>query len=318
MQRIQLTGDITENQANQRLDQALSQTFSLYSRSQLQQWIKAGFVTVDGKAWTRPRDKVSGGEHININANIEAKENWEAQPIGLNIAYEDDELLVINKPVGLVVHPGAGNPDLTLVNAIVNHHPANASLPRAGLIHRLDKNTSGLLVIAKTLETHNALVKMLEARDMKREYMALVNGLMISGGTIEADIARHPTARTKMSVVRSGRAAITHYRVEEKFRAHTLVRVQLETGRTHQIRVHMAHINFPVIGDLTYGHRRIPAKLNESLRDALHHFNHQALHAFRLSLEHPVTGEMMSWEAPLPEDMQQLIALLREDNEHQK
>lgn len=311
---IKLHGTIPQESTGERLDQALAKLFPQYSRSQLQQWIRRGYVTVDQQKIDQVRIKVRTHQVIDIEAPLTPRENWSAQPIPLNIVYEDAALLIINKPTGLIVHPGAGAPDNTLVNALLHYAPEQSALPRAGIIHRLDKDTSGLLVIARTLAAHHALTNQMKARQIEREYEAIVKGVLIAGGTIEANIGRHPTHRTRMAVVEDGREAITHYRVIEKFHAHTHLRIQLETGRTHQIRVHLAHIHHPVVGDPTYGaHIGIPAKLSEKLKIALRNFNHQALHAVTLRLHHPVDGQWLEWHAPLPEDFAQLLILLRED-----
>ena len=234
----------------------------------------------------------------------------------LEILYEDSALIVLNKPPGLVVHPGAGNREGTLVNALLHHAPELANVPRAGVVHRLDKDTSGLLVVARTLAAHTHLVAQLQARTVKREYFAIVAGVMTAGGTIEAPVGRHPSERTRMAVVVGGREAVTHYRVLERFRGHTYVRVNLETGRTHQIRVHMAHLHYPLVGDPTYGGRlRLPADSSSTLREALRHFKRQALHAGVLGLIHPESGAALQWDAPLPADMQQLLEALRSDAE---
>ncbi|MCL5668924.1 MAG: 23S rRNA pseudouridine(1911/1915/1917) synthase RluD, partial [Gammaproteobacteria bacterium] len=303
-----------------RLDQALARLFPAYSRSRLAVWIRNGQALVDGKTW-RPRDKVRGGEQLSVNALAEAQGEWRAQSLTLDIVYEDAQLLIINKPPGLVVHPGAGNPEGTLLNALLHHAPQLREIPRAGIVHRLDKDTSGLLVVARTLSAQKSLVKQLQAHSVQREYAALVNGEIIAGGRIEAPLGRDRVSRTRMAVTQSGqgKAAITHYRVQERFRAHTLVKVMLETGRTHQIRVHMAHIRHPVLGDPVYGGRlRMPPSCSEELREALRSFKRQALHAAHLALEHPETGAHMEWSAPLPADMTHLIKLLRKDvREHE-
>lgn len=310
---VHLKALIPDQQAGLRLDQALSQLFPDYSRSRLQTWIKAGQVTVDGKE-LRPRDRVSGGEEVVIEAVIEEDEGYQPQDIPLDVVYEDNSLLVINKPAGLVVHPAVGNRNGTMLNALLYYAPELAGVPRAGIIHRLDKNTTGLLVVARTLAAHKDLVEKLQNRDFEREYQTVVNGVMTAGGTIDAPIGRHPVDRIRMAVNESGKPAVTHYRVVERFRAHTLVRVQLETGRTHQIRVHMAYKRYPIAGDPTYGGRlRLPPDSSESLIDTLRGFRRQALHAARLGLQHPETGEMMQWEVPIPEDMEKLIQALQQD-----
>ncbi len=293
-----------------RLDQALARLLPEYSRSRLQDWIEQGLVTLNGKA-ASVKQKVWGGETITVTPQLHPSEQaFQPQDIPLDIVYEDDAILVINKHVGLVVHPGSGNWDGTLLNALLHHAPHLASVPRAGIVHRLDKDTSGLLVVAKTLIAQTALVRQLQARSVKREYLALVWGELDHGGTVDAPVGRHPTQRVKMAVVENGKEAITHYSVEENFPACTLVRCRLETGRTHQIRVHMAYIGHPLVGDSVYlkGIQKCPP----SLRELLHGFPRQALHATQLALEHPLTGEWMEWHAPLPEDMEQLLDQLYE------
>ncbi len=299
--------------AGKRLDQALAKLFPDYSRSRLQQWVKEGRVTVDG-APCRPRDKVVGGEWVSLEAHLEEQVACRPQPIELELVYEDEQLLVVNKPAGLVVHPAAGNPDGTLQNALLHHAPELVQLPRAGIIHRLDKETTGLLVIARTTAAHKQLVEQLQARAFDREYRAIVSGVMTAGGVVDEPIGRHPVHRTRMAVNYAGKEAVTHYRVMERFHAHTYVKVKLETGRTHQIRVHMAHIRYPLVGDPVYaGRLRLPAGVSESVKEKLRGFRRQALHACRLGLTHPSSGEWMEWEAELPPDMQQLLQALRED-----
>ena len=310
---VRLSLQIPDVQAGQRLDQALAALLPDYSRSRLKGWIEAGEVLVDGVA-RRPRDKVSGGETIEVSAVLPVESAVRAQAMPLVIAHEDRHVLVIEKPAGLVVHPGAGNPDRTLQNALLAHDPALAALPRAGIVHRLDKDTSGLLIVARTLAAHTALVRMLEERAVHREYAAVCRGVLTAGGTVDAPIDRHPTDRVRMAVRRGGREAVTHYRVVQRFRAHTHVRVQLETGRTHQIRVHMAHIGYPLVGDKVYGGRlALPAGASEALRSALRAFPRQALHAARLQLAHPVTGRPLEVSAPLPGDMTRLLEQLAAD-----
>lgn len=312
-QIINLQATVPFTEGGKRLDQVLVVLFPDYSRAKLQEWIKQALVTVDGQL-KKPRDKVLGGETININVELPNQELWQAQAIPLDIVYEDEAILIINKPIGLVVHPAVGNPDNTLVNALLNHAPELAQVPRAGIVHRLDKDTSGLLVVAKTLPAHTHLVKQLQARTVKREYQAIVTGTLIAGGTIDAPIGRHPVQRQKMAVLDFGKPAITHYRVVERFPAHTRIKVLLETGRTHQIRVHMASIKHPIVGDLTYGGRlQLPKHASEELQQALREFKHQALHAQRLGLIHPVTNEYKEWHVSLPEDMQHLLEILRKD-----
>lgn len=313
--RISLTALVAPESGGQRLDQVAAQLFPDFSRSRLQSWIKEGCLTVDGRS-VRPRDTVYGGEKLVLEAEREVQGAWEAEAIELDVIYEDAALIVINKPAGLVVHPAAGHQDGTLLNALLHHAPELAKVPRAGIVHRLDKDTTGLMVVAKTLEAQTDLVAQLQARTVTREYEAVVVGVMTAGGKVDQPIARHGTNRQKMAVMVGGKQAVSHYRVISRFRAHTHVRVKLETGRTHQIRVHMSYIHFPLIGDQTYGGRmRIPAGATRELVQMLREFPRQALHARRLELQHPVDGRTMSWEVPLPEDMLNLLALLREDGE---
>ena len=310
---IPLTAEIPAELDGKRLDQALAVLFHDFSRSRLQQWIRDGQVQVDARV-LRPKDKVYTGQQVTLQASLSPEGDWEAQDIPLPIVYEDEHLLVINKPAGLVVHPAAGNYSGTMLNALLHHVPQLENLPRAGIVHRLDKETSGLLVVAKDLSTHKELVTQLQAREFEREYQAIVVGVMTSGGTVEAPLGRHPVQRKRMAVVERGKPATTHYRVIERFRAHSLIRVTLETGRTHQIRVHMAYVHFPIVGDPIYGGRlKLPRGGSSALVNALQHFRRQALHAARLGLMHPQTGEYMEWEAPLPEDMQVLLTILRAD-----
>ncbi|GAA4103608.1 23S rRNA pseudouridine(1911/1915/1917) synthase RluD [Zhongshania borealis] len=294
-----------------RFDQVAAQLFPEYSRSRLQTWIKSGELTVNGEA-QRTRDKVYEDDKLALRAELQPEVRWEAEEIELDIVYEDEHVLVINKPAGLVVHPGAGNPDGTLLNALLNHFPDIATVPRAGIVHRLDRDTTGLMIAAKTLEAHTSLVAQLQAREVHREYDAVVFGTMTGGGTVEEPMGRHPRQRTKMAVTQiGGKEAITHYRVTRRYLNHTHIRCFLETGRTHQIRVHMAHIKYPLIGDPLYaGRPRLPKGASETLITALRGFGRQALHARRLELEHPITGDTMSWEVPLPDDMKALIAVL--------
>lgn len=294
--------------AGSRLDQALAKLLPEYSRSRLQTWISGGRVTVNGQAGTI-KQKVWGGEVLQVAPESHpAEQPYQPEDIALDLVFEDDALLVINKPVGLVVHPGSGNWDGTLLNALLHHAPQLAEIPRAGIVHRLDKDTSGLLVVAKTLTAQTALVRQLQARTVRREYLALAWGELARGGKVDAPIGRHPTQRVKMAVVDEGKPAVTHYAIERVFPACTLLRCRLETGRTHQIRVHLAHIGHPLVGDSTYlkGARACPAEL----RSLLHDFPRQALHATRLALNHPQTGELVEWQVPLPADMAQLLAEL--------
>ncbi len=310
----ELTGEVGEGLAGQRLDHALVALFPDFSRSRLQQWIREGCVRVNGALILKPREKVYGGESVVLQVRQAPKVENRPQPIPLNLVHEDASLLVIDKPAGLVVHPAAGNPDGTLQNALLHHDPALARLPRAGIVHRLDKETSGLLVVARTLAAHKSLVAQLQARAMEREYRAIVNGVLTAGGSVDAPIGRHPVHRVRMAVVASGKPAVTHYRVLERFRAHSWLRIRLETGRTHQIRVHMAHIRHPLAGDPVYGGRlRLPAGASPALREALTQFRRQALCAVHLGLRHPASGEWVAWSVTPPEDLQRLLQALRED-----
>ncbi len=310
---VRLSGEVPDALAGQRLDQALSAMFADYSRARLQLWIRAQQVWVDGRVM-RPRDRVYGGEHIEIDASIEREQAVRAQAIDVDVVFADASLLVVNKPPGLVVHPAAGNRDGTLQNALLHYDPAQAALPRAGIVHRLDKDTSGLLVVARTLTAHKSLVEQLAARTVRREYDALVNGVLTAGASVDAAIGRHPVDRKRMAVTGGGKAAITHYRVAERFRAHTLLRVRLETGRTHQIRVHMAHLRHPIVGDPVYGGRlRLPPSSSDRMAAALRGFRRQALHAARLALNHPLHGREMEWSVDVPNDMAALLEVLRED-----
>jgi 23S rRNA pseudouridine1911/1915/1917 synthase len=296
--------------AGLRFDQALARALPQYSRARLKEWIECGAVQVDGRP-LRPKDKVLGGEQVRLEAHLPVHVEVAAEAMPLAVLYQDRALLILDKPAGLVVHPGAGNAAHTLQNALLALDPKLALVPRAGLVHRLDKDTSGLLVVARTPEVHTALVAALAARAITREYLAICSGVMTGGGTIDEPIGRHRTQRTRMAVRADGRPSVTHYRVVRRFAAHTLVRVQLETGRTHQIRVHLAHAGFPLVGDPVYGgRRRLPPGCPPALTAALTAFPRQALHAASLKLAHPLSGKPMAWEAPLPQDMQSLLAAL--------
>jgi 23S rRNA pseudouridine1911/1915/1917 synthase len=311
---IKLSAVIPDELANKRFDQALANLFPDYSRSRLQDWIKNAYALIDNKI-LRAKDKVIAGQTVTINARIEATEQWLSQAIKLDILYEDSDIIVVNKPTGLVVHPGAGQKDCTLLNALLHKYPELAQLPRAGIIHRLDKDTSGLLVITRTLAAHTKLVKSLQKHKIKREYEAIVFGNMIAGGTIDAPIGRHRIKRTAMAVTSSGKPAITHYRVLKRFSANTHLQIILETGRTHQIRVHLAHIGYPIVGDRVYGGRlKLPANIDAELRTILQSFPRQALHAKRLALKHPQTGKLLQWEAPAPQDFDNLLKVLEKSD----
>lgn len=312
--QISLSASTEFQHFGMRLDQVVADLFPDYSRSKLKEWILAGNVCVNGEPCVVPRQKMTGDEVISVEAEIEQQVVNEAQAIELDIVYEDEDILIINKPADLVVHPGAGNQDGTLLNSLLAHVPDIDKVPRAGIVHRLDKDTTGLMVVAKTLPAKTHLVDQLQSRVMSREYEALVNGTMVAGGLVDAPIGRHSTKRTHMAVREMGKPAVTHYRVIEKFRAHTHVRLKLETGRTHQIRVHMAYIKHPLVGDPAYGGRlRLPKGSSDEFANTLRAFNRQALHAAQLSLYHPTTDEWMTWQAPLPQDMVALIDSVRED-----
>jgi 23S rRNA pseudouridine1911/1915/1917 synthase len=304
---------IPEDLAGLRLDQALAKLFPDYSRSRLKSWLVDGQVLVDGRA-LKPRDRVDGGERVELTARPEVAVASEPEALELEVAYEDDAVLVIDKPAGLVVHPGAGNPSGTLLNGLLHHVPALAGLPRAGIIHRIDKETTGLLLVAKTLPAHTALVRALAERVVMRRYVAVCQGVLTGGGTIDAPIGRHPVDRKRMAVQDEGRPAVTRYTVAERFRGHTRVDVALETGRTHQIRVHFAWRRHPLVGDPVYGGRlALPAGASDALILALREFRRQALHATRLEFPHPDSGEPVCVESPLPPDLEALLRVLRED-----
>ncbi len=310
-----LNASIPVESAGRRFDAALADLFPDYSRSRLSAWIKSGDVLLDG-AQVIPRHIVHGGESVEVNVRMQREVSASAENISLDIRYEDADLIVVNKPPGLIVHPGAGNPDGTLQNALLHHDPELVGIPRAGLVHRLDKNTSGLMVVARTLRAHTSLVEQLSARSVHRQYEALVYGAMVSGGKVDQPIGRHPVDRLRQAVREDGREAVTHYRVREKFRAMTLVECRLETGRTHQIRVHMAHVRHPIVGDLAYGNLRLPKAATPELIEALRGFRRQALHAERLEFAHPASGEMLHFEAERPADMDALIATVRADSKN--
>ncbi|MDD0844531.1 23S rRNA pseudouridine(1911/1915/1917) synthase RluD [Pseudomonas sp. Gutcm_11s] len=314
-QLIQLTAEVPSDLGGQRLDQVAAQLFDEYSRSRLSGWIKDGRLTVDGSV-IRPRDIVHSGAVLSLEAEQEAQGEWVAQDIPLNIVYEDEHILVIDKPAGLVVHPAAGHADGTLLNALLHHVPDIINVPRAGIVHRLDKDTTGLMVVAKTLQAQTKLVDQLQKRTVSRIYECICIGVITSGATIDAPIGRSSANRQRMAVIDGGKPAVTHYRVLERFRSHTHVRVKLETGRTHQIRVHMTHAGYPLVGDPLYAGRfRIPPAASPTLVQTLKEFPRQALHARFLELEHPATGQRMKWVSPLPEDLVWMLSLLRQDNE---
>lgn len=307
VQRVQVGASFS----GARLDVALAQLLPEHSRARLQAWLRAGRVQVDGVAVRSPSVRVLGGEWVEVcpDEDARAREGEHApEAIALDVLYEDEALLVINKPAGLVVHPGNGNWTGTMLNALLHHAPELAGVARAGIVHRLDKDTSGLLVVARTLTAQTALVRQLQARTMGRHYLALAAGVVRQSGTVCARIGRHPVQRTKMAVTQNGREAVTHYTVRERLRAATLLECRLETGRTHQIRVHMAHLGHPLVGDALYNPRRLPGEV----------FGRQALHAWQLHLQHPLRHEPMQWQAPLPEDFSRLLAALREEEKDDK
>jgi 23S rRNA pseudouridine1911/1915/1917 synthase len=295
-----------------RFDQVASELFPDFSRARLQSWIRDGQLTLNDRP-AKPKERLIGGEQLHLHAELEPQGDWQPELIDLDIIHEDDHLMIINKPAGLVVHPAAGNYTGTLLNALLHHCPGLINLPRAGIVHRLDKDTTGLMVVAKTLQAHTDLVEQLADRTVSREYEAVAVGAMTGGGTVDAPIGRHPKQRTLMAVLsHGGKRAVTHYRVLTRFPHHTHIRVKLETGRTHQIRVHMAHIQFPLVGDATYGKRfKIPKGASQELIDSLKSFPRQALHAATLGLEHPETGDYCEWNCPLPEDFQRLLTALK-------
>lgn len=314
-QALTLTGNVTEQQLGMRLDQALASLFQDYSRTRIKEWILDDLVKIDGEIVSRPRERVYTGQVLEVNTVLKDEVVFKAQNIKLDIIYEDDDILVINKSAGFVVHPGAGNPDGTLLNALLYHYPDIIKVPRAGIIHRLDKDTTGLMVVAKTVPAQTHLVSSLQLHEITREYDAIAIGSFTAGGRIEAAIGRDKVNRIKMAVTTvGGKHAVTHYRVAEKYRAHTRLRLRLETGRTHQIRLHMSHLGHALIGDPVYGGRPRPPKgASEKVKKTLRDFKRQALHACMLSLNHPITSELMKWHAPTPDDMADLALVLRED-----
>lgn len=305
---------VSNEHHGQRVDVVLSQLFPDFSRSQLTQWLKEGTITLNQRTH-KPKDKVCGGEHVKLQVTLSPRDDVSlAENIPLCVVFEDEHLLIINKPAGLVVHPGAGNPQHTLVNALLYHAPALQHLPRAGIVHRLDKDTTGLLIVAKTISAHTNLIRQMQAREIQRHYLTLVYGHLIAGGTLDTFYGRHPRNRLKMAVCTHGKQAITQYTLRKQYHHFTLLDVTLMTGRTHQIRVHMSHINHPVVGDPLYGGRtRYPARISDSLRLALQQFNRQALHACSLSLVHPQSQERLTFTAALPDDFQLLLTSLDTD-----
>lgn len=306
-----LTAEVPFELAGKRLDQIMVEIFPDYSRNKLQSWIKAGRVTVDAEQ-LKAKDRLIGGEDLILDAEAEEVTEYLAENIPLDIIYEDDDILIVNKPAGFIVHPGAGNWNGTLQNALLFHLPDAITIPRSGIVHRIDKDTSGLLMVAKTLAAHHSLVEQLQARTIHREYLAITIGRMTGGGTLDEPIGRHLSDRKKFAVRDSGKPAVTHYQVLERFLRNTLIQVKLETGRTHQIRVHMAYLRLPLTGDPMYSGRfQMPKDCGAELEKVLRRFKRQALHAEKLGLIHPRTGEYCEWQLPVPDDMQELLSALR-------
>jgi 23S rRNA pseudouridine1911/1915/1917 synthase len=302
---------IPERMAGSRLDSSLAEMLPDYSRSKITAWIKSGDALINQKTF-KPKDKVSGTEIVCLTLNQKQSNDWIAEKIPLNVVYEDEDIIVVNKQFGLVTHPGAGNWIGTLANALLYYDPALSTLDRAGIVHRLDKNTSGLMVVARNEKSQKYLVEQLQNHSVDREYSAIVYGHMIAGGTVDEPIGRDPKDRVKQAVLMSGKEATTHYRAIDRFKSHTHVKAILETGRTHQIRVHLSHVGHSLIGDPMYGGRvRFPKKASEELKEALLNFKRQALHSKKLTLTHPISGELMSWKAPLPDDMEGLLDALK-------
>ncbi|WP_422466557.1 23S rRNA pseudouridine(1911/1915/1917) synthase RluD [Endozoicomonas sp. ALC013] len=298
---------VPDDQGGRRFDQIAAACFPEFSRARLQEWIREGFLVVDGDA-RKPKEKLYGGEQLSLSVEVQPEGQWTAENIPLDVVYQDNHIMVINKPAGLVVHPAAGNYTGTLLNALLYHYPDNAALPRAGIVHRLDKDTTGLMVVARSPAAHTDLVAQLQDRTVHREYEAVVRGVMTGGGVVDAPIGRHPQNRLKMAVVRGGKPSVTHYRVVKRYKAHTHIRLNLQTGRTHQIRVHMSHQHFPLVGDDLYGGGlKLPKSCPAALEAVLRAFRRQALHARQLGLIHPATGEYMEWEVPLTDDFQMLL-----------
>lgn len=312
-EQVKLSVTVPDEFAGLRLDQACAKSFTDFSRAKLTQWIKSGELKVNSDIWL-PKQKVQGGEIIQIDAEHQSLID-EAEDIPLNIVYEDEHILLLNKSANCVVHPGAGNWQGTLLNALLHHNPQQKLLPRAGIIHRLDKDTTGLMVVAKSQLAYTQLVADLSARQIARHYYALVKGEILSGGTINHPIGRHPHNRLKMAVIQSGKPAVSHYRVAKRFTGYTLLKVQLETGRTHQIRVHLSHQHYPLVGDQRYaGRARLASNLSPRAREAIINFNRPALHAYHLAFKHPASSEWLSWDCSIPTDM---TALLKELEDHE-
>jgi len=313
VEHIHLIDKVPQHLSGKRLDQVAAELFSMHSRSMLKRWIEEGVLTVN-QCKKRPKDKVFASDKIELQTTLPKKTDFGAEAIQLNVVFEDEHLLIINKPAGLVVHPAAGNASGTLLNGLLFAYPFLETLPRSGIVHRLDKDTSGLMAVAKTLSAHTSLVAQLQARTVKRQYTSVVIGLLTAGGTVDAPIGRHPKNRLKMAVISNGKAAVTHYRVIHRFRAHTQIKLNLQTGRTHQIRVHMSHLHYPLVGDATYGYRKIlPKGPSAKLQEVLTRFKRQALHAERLGLIHPHSEEYIEWTSTPPKDFIELVEVLKED-----
>lgn len=314
MPEIHEQTSIPEHLSGERLDVALTEMYPDFSRSRLQQWIQQGNILLDGKQ-VKPKVKVLVDQKLSLDIEIETPDDvCIAEDIPLAIIYEDDAIIVLDKPAGLVVHPAAGHRSGTLQNALLYHDSALSEVPRAGIIHRLDKDTTGIMVVARTLQAHKHLVDHLQRREIRREYQALVHGVMTGGGSVDAAIGRHPHDRKRMTIREDGKPAVTHYRLIKRYRTHTHLHLKLESGRTHQIRVHMQSLRHAIVGDPVYGSRStLPAGASEEFKQVLKAFDRQALHAWQLSLQHPESGEEMSWQAPLPDDMQNLIAAMEQD-----
>ena len=316
LETIDISAHVPDHLHGARFDQIAAGLFTDYSRSRLQQWIRDGVLQVNGRA-CKPKERLLAGDKLALKVDVDLMPDngWQAEPLALDIVYEDESVLVVNKAAGTVVHPAAGNHSGTLLNGLLHHCPSLQHLPRAGIVHRLDKDTTGLMVVAKTLRSHHRLVRQLQRREVHRQYQAVVLGVLTAGGTVDEPLGRHPVLRKKRAVLADGKEAVTHYRVLQRFRNHTHVQCQLETGRTHQIRVHMSHIRHPLIGDPLYGGRlHIPAGCSPVLAETLRGFRRQALHAAELGLIHPDTEEEIMWQAPLPDDMNQLLAALQQDS----
>ena len=310
---VSLSAEVPEDLAGNRLDQVAAQLFPEYSRARLQSWIKDGSLRVNAQS-LRPRDRLKTGDLLQIEAELVSSEKFLPQPIQFDIIFEDEDLEILNKPANLVVHPAAGHWQGTLLNGLLHAYPELEAIPRAGIVHRLDKDTTGLMVVAKNLQSHSILVQQLQERSVEREYEAIVHGVLTGGGIIDAQLGRHPVNRKKKAVVVKGKDSITHYRVLQRFRSHTHVQLNLQTGRTHQIRVHMSHINHSLVGDPLYGGRlQLPTACSEEFEQNLRNFKRQALHARRLALVHPTSEQKLSWEVVAPDDFQQLLSAIKND-----